>query len=556
MKTKNSTDPSHAVVLQILFKSDYLHSIEEKCEALRTQIADEKDVATRVQLNGQLQFHRVHISKLFIIVTNIYDTFRTIPFESKRLKQAKKCFYASKFTEMDELLDPDETRADSRREKDPLKLQAISYEMIIKGLYHYTFLENNKWIEPVRRFLSSAFKTSQNAHTAFEWATYLSRTDKKNQALPLFDTAYTLAEALEEEYRFLYQAKCLWAKSEIEALKHNYAQAIPYASQALHLYTELAEQNAAEYRPRKVELLTTLGDYQMSANNPAVALIVFEEAVKIRRPLVLLDNYDSAVNLATLLDKQAAAHTAVGEYQAAFELYEESLRIKASDAFAKYESILEMKAATLCGMTDTYIAVKDYDAALRCANEALDIYRNGNDIDLSAPVPIPGTVKVLGKLSEINAFLGHLDDAIEQKQWVLSFLTSLAPGMIENEVLMSSVAENMYSLATLYYKSELYEDYLSLVGDTLKVFGHLNVVFPKEKKYLLKIGVLYRDVALYHQKITHNLKPMMFAVARTCEILAKEERDPEAERAYQDALWIQREYPSIPQDKKKGSRSR
>lgn len=545
--TIEESDPSQVVAMKIMYVSDYFRDLGSEMDELKEQVANEKDVTSRAKLTTQLQLKIARMAKTYQVAVFIYNTFRSIPYLSDRLKKAKKYFYKGEFLKMDEILDADAARIDAKYEKDPVILQTISYEMVVKGLFHRSLSDNTVAEESLRRYLSFAFKTSQNVHTTFEWATFLMMHAKKHdQAFPLFDIAYTLAETLDDEYRRFYQAQCLCSKSEIEKSKHNTEQAILFASQALNLYTELAEQNPAEYASRKIDLLTIIGDYHMSDNRPDIAVVVYEEAAKLRRPLVLTDDHDSSASLVALLDKQAIAHSAIGEYQTAFDLFEESLRLQKASAFSDdNDTMFGTRADTLSNMADTYMAVKDYEEALRCAKEAFELYKKGGDMKPSEL--LPGSLRLVGKISRLYSLLGDTDTAFDYLSVSLKFFSGLDQEMWKEEQLSKAMADNTYELAFIYYKDKSYDNYFSTLGMVIEAYNCLASIYRDEKKYCIKLGVLFRDVALYHQKISGKLKPMIFAAKRAFEFLDKENRNAEAEQAYQDVLQIRKEYPELPQ---------
>jgi tetratricopeptide (TPR) repeat protein len=535
------SESSHAVALHIAYRSAFFRGLEEKYETLKEQMKDEKEREDQMKTNVQVRFLGDRMAKLVLMTANIHDTFRTIPFVSERLKMARALFYKGKFPELDEFLDFDQICAHGQREDQPDERQAFSYELIIKALYHHTFNETTDWIEAVRKFLSAAVELSDNVHTSFEWGDFLTKVKESEPALEALDRAYKQAGKMkEEEYRLLYQAKCLASKGIAEGERGDYAKAAKYASQALALYTELAELDPVKYRSCMVDMLITVGDYHMSANNPSVAVVVYEEAIKIRRPLVLLDDYDTSLSLALLLDKQAAVHTALGEYKAAFELYEESLRIHDTDAFADRNEMLEMKANTIFHMVETYVAVKDYESALRCTKEAMDIYHKVDNIDISSPM-LP-SVKVMRRRSEIHELTGQWEEAVEEKEMVMMFITMLAPSFLENEEWMKDVAETTYSVAKLHLKCKNKKEYFTTLVRAFDFFGHLDAVFNKEE-YKLRIACIIGDIAYYHETISRHRKPMRYAANKAFGLLSEMERDEEAERIYQDVQRIIRDYP-------------
>ncbi|MDR1674914.1 MAG: hypothetical protein LBR86_00350, partial [Tannerella sp.] len=169
MKEDNSidrTEPSDVIVTQILEKSEYFNSIMDFLISLKEKIEHTHDEESLLKWNGKLQVQMERATKLKEYTEYIHETFRTIPRWSERLQQAEAYFYQGKFPEMDEVLDASEIRAEierleedrfstdeDRKKKTHIRLECKSYELIVKALYHYTFVENPNWYDDVYNLL-------------------------------------------------------------------------------------------------------------------------------------------------------------------------------------------------------------------------------------------------------------------------------------------------------------------------------------------------------------------------------------------------------------------
>ncbi|MDR1331539.1 MAG: tetratricopeptide repeat protein, partial [Tannerella sp.] len=358
----NEKGPSHIVVNRILERSVYCNDIMDTAISLKEQIEQTQDENALLELNKKLQLLIDRQLKLKEYTISLHETFRTIPHRSERLQRASEHFYRGEFPEMDQALDDvaifeeiDRLEEDfyketdeERKEKLRIRLRRRSYELIVKALYRYTFVENPEWYKDVYRLLEKARDASFNVHTLYELAAYLRLTDELDWAFELLDDASVMADDLEGEACKLYKAKSFWAMGAIASKRKDYPKNIEHTGKALTLYTELSEQDPAEYREEVANMMSIIGDSHGLSDNFPVALLIFEEVAKIRRELSLLHgNPEYALHLADTLDKLAIVHTRLDENREAVECLEEALRIKDDNVDYNLYSLLESKANTL-----------------------------------------------------------------------------------------------------------------------------------------------------------------------------------------------------------------
>ncbi|MDR1223990.1 MAG: tetratricopeptide repeat protein [Tannerella sp.] len=533
------TEPSRTVVDRIMEKSEYCNRIMDTAIELKEKIEDTQDEETLLKLNSELQLQMNRMLKLKEYAFNIHETFRTIPHSSKRLQQAEEYFYQGKFREMDEALDQAEICAEieileddllsedeERQKKANARLECRSYELIIKALYRYTFIENPEWYEDVYNLLEAAHDASCNVHALFELAAYLMTTEEQKWAIELLDDAYIMAQDLNEEDCHLYEAKCLWARGIIARREQNLPESIEHAGKALKIYTRLTEKNPAEYRPRMADMLTIMGDNHTFSKNYPTALVVFEEAVKIRRELALHGSEEDALSLARTLDKLAVVHICLGEYGDAIRHFEEALRIEDDHLEYNLYMVLSAKANTLYNLSIALFQAKEHDRAIRRAKEELDIRREVQDTDPFGQLPLMARTRNV--LANIYLDLHRSEDAIREREKIVKLYKTLAKH--SPEAWLGYLGEALNYASNLYFSMKSYGKYFLSMKEALEVFRKLAVTAPAE--YLPTVGCLLGNVCYYYEKVSPDRKKSLEAAREAFQILSSIERDEATEIVY------------------------
>jgi tetratricopeptide (TPR) repeat protein len=546
----NRTDPSRIVVEQILEKSGYCNRIMEKAIDLKEKIERTRDEKTLLKLNDELQLKMQRMSKLKEYTFDLLDTFRTVPLRSKRLQQAEAYFYEGKYAEMDEVLDADKICEETGRlsdefalatdsegmEKAKMLLEERSYELVVKALYHYTFIENPKWYKDVYRLLSNAKEASFNVHTCFELGSYLMKTNEQDWAFELLDDACIIAGDTEGESYRLCEAKCLWALGLLSKQKADFPKAIEYAGKSLKIYTALSEKNPAEYRPRMSDMLVVMGNYSVGSRNFPVALVEFEEAMKIRRELALHGTQEDAMHLADVLDKLGSVHLCLKEFPEAFARYEEAVRIKDDNVDFNLYHVLESKANTLHNMESAYFTLHEYEKAIRLAKEELDIRKQVQETDPFGQ--LPHLAEARDMLGDLYLRLGQTEDAVREREKALKIYKVLAEHAPENWLCNLGEATNHCS--NLYFHLKSYGKYFLSMKEAIEIFRRLAVTDPDE--YLTAVGCLLSNLCHYYEKISPNREKALEAARESFRILSAVEREGDVEMAYDAAKQIISKY--------------
>jgi tetratricopeptide (TPR) repeat protein len=536
----NENDPSHIIVEQIMEMSEYRSNLWEATLELKRKLDETRDKKILLKLNDEMQTHIMRMSKLKEYTGYLIETFRTVPLRSERLQQAEMYFYQGKYPEMDEALDAGKIRAEierleedryskdeDRREKVRTLLEYRSYELVVKALYGYTFIDNPKWHESVYHLLKDAYDASFNMHSRYELASYLMLTDEQEWAFEVMDDAYIIARDTEGEAARQYEAKSLWALGVMARKKKDYPKAVEYAGKALKIYTELTEKNPAEYRPKMSDMLVIVGDYHTYMKNYPVALVVFEEAMKIRRELALHGSFEYAMNLADVTDKLGSIHLCMEEYPEAISHYEEALRIKEDNIDNNLYQVLESKANTLYNLTVAHFSMHEYEKAVRRANEELEARKEVQEIDPFGQLPY--RAKTGSILADLYLHLNRPEDAVRERERVVKLYRALAEHSREDDWL-NSLGEALNHCSNLYFRMKSYGKYILTTKEAVKIFRRLAIADPKE--YLLTVGCLLGNICHFYEQISPDRKKALEAATEACRILSTLERDETVEFMY------------------------
>jgi tetratricopeptide (TPR) repeat protein len=535
----NNSEPSVVVVRQILGKSGYFNGMMDSIISLKEKIEHTKDEESLLKLNNELQLNVNRMSKLGEYTEDLHETFRTIPFQTERLKQAEEYFYQGKFPEMDAVLDASKIRAeiehleenflskdDELIKKTRTRLECKSYELLIKALYGYTLIDNPKWRDHVYELLLDAHNASSNTHTGYELGFFLSSTVEREWAFELLDDTYFLAEYLEEESCGLYKAKTLRAMGNLSVNKQEIPKAIEYFGKALTQYTGLSKKNPAEYRPKMAAMLVLLGNHHTFSKNYPVALVVFEEAANILSELASSGNWEYTMELSDVMDKLGSVHLCKGEYVEACQRYEEALKIKDDNIEQNLYHILASKASTLYNLTIAHYAAQEYGKAISRAKEELDARKKLQEIDPFGQLPYRAKIRML--LGDIYLHLNRPVDAVREREKVVKIYKILAKRLPDEH--LANLGEALNHCSNLYFNMKSYYKYFAMLTEALELFRKLAGADPE--RYSLTVVCLLANVCHYYEKISPNRKKAIEYARETYDILSSIERDETTEVAF------------------------
>ena len=543
MKTNNlfdTTEPSDALVEQVLERSAYFNDFIESLPDLKEKIERTKDNKALLRLNKKMTLTLKKCEKLKECTWHLLDLFKTIPLLSERLEKAGKCFYQGKFLEIDEALDAEEIRAEiqaleeerplasgERKEDIETLLEYRSYELVVKALHSYTLIENEQWHESVYNLLQDAYDASYNVISYYEFGYYLSLTDEHEWATDVLMDAHVAAR--EDEAYSLYDAKCLWAMGLAAKRAKDYKLAAEHTGKALKIYTRLAGKNPVEYSPRMSNMLVVMGNDHVFMNNFSVALVVFEEALRIRREFPARGSaYEHAMNIANVLDKLAYVHISLKEYPEAISRLEESLRIQDSVMEDNVYQTLESKADTLHLLMGAHLAAGEFDKALRQGNEEVKVRERVREIDPFGQLARIAEVRAL--LGDLYARFNRVDNITVEREKVVKLYKILAEHFPKDNWL-PVLGEKLNHCSNLYFHRKMYGKYFRTMEEAMKVFRELALVDPDE--YLATVGCLLANYCHYYSEIAPDKKKAREAANEAYEILeATVDRSDVAEFAY------------------------
>jgi tetratricopeptide (TPR) repeat protein len=528
------------VIQQILDKSEYYNRIMDSLIPFKEKMEHTQDEESLLKLSNELQLQLNRMSKLKEYAGYIHELFRIIPSRSERLQQAEAYFYQGKFPEMDEVLDATKIRAEIERQneirfsakdkeqeqKARIRTDHKSYELIVKAFYRYTFIEYPKWYEEVFDLLRDAEAFSTNVQAMYELGAYLKDTDEREWAFQLLNDAYVISGGIEGEIGRLYEAKSLWAMGILSRRENDYPEAIEYLRKSVKIYTDLSETNPAEYLPMTSNMLTVLGDCHTFSKNFSVALVVFEEAVNIRRKLALYGNWEESINLADVLDKLATVHLCLGRFGEAVPLYEEALRIKEGHIEKNLYIILESKASTLYNLAITHFAAQEYEKSIRRTKEELVIRKQVQDIDPFGQLPLLARSRAL--LGDLYLYTDRPEDAIREREKVVKLYKLLAK--CSGDKYLPNLGEAVNHCSNLYFRMKSYGKYFLSLQEALEIFRKLATSDPEE--YLPTVGCLLGNVCHYYERVAPNKKKAVENARESYKILSSIERSETAELAF------------------------
>jgi tetratricopeptide (TPR) repeat protein len=560
MKTNNSpineTDPSYIIIEQILARSEDYNRIMDSAVSLKEKLEHTQDNESRLKLNDEIKLKILQMSKLKECTSHILETFRTIPRCSERLQQAKAYFYQGKFREMDEVLDDSKIREEiddleenrfskdkDLHEKAHIQLEYKSYELVVKALYRYTFVDNPEWYNDVYNLLSDADDISTNFHAMYEFGSYLMLTEEQKWAEERLSDAYVVSRDTEGEAGRIYEAKSLRNLGILSKKENDLSAAIEYAAKALKIYTGLSESNPTEYRPEMSYMLIVLGNYHTLSENFSVATVIFEEATEIMRELVMRHgNWEYSMQLANALDKLGCIYVYRKEYPDAISQYEEALKIMNDNIDYNLYQILESKAKTLYNMTVACVAMQDYEKGIRIAKEELDIRKQIQDVD---PVgQLPYKARTRNVLADIYLYLKRPADAVRERENVVK-LNKILVEHYQDECL-PNLGEAIIQCSDLYFHMKSYDKYVYAVTEAMKIFRKL--VATDQETYLPTVIYLLKNLCIFYETISPNGEKALEIAMEIHQILSSGERDEKYEVIYTEVKRVIEKFRKNPPD--------
>jgi hypothetical protein len=547
------TDPSHILLSKIVGQSDQCNALLQQVNALKKQIAHEHDEASLLLLNNELNTHMNRLGKLQECVADILDTFRTIPLSSPRLQKAEEFFYNGKFDEMNQTLDPENIRQEVETLRQDPKLKgaqwwkhpsphqiALSYEMLIKALYHYSLIDNPNWFKLVYQYLGEAYNINANTHTSYETAAFLKQTSQTNSTFSILDQVDIYGDALDLDALLLYQAKAFWVRSFIARTRKNLDGAILFATRALEKFTALCKINPNEYLLRMSLMLMILGDDNIYLKKPRIAIIQYEEAVRVRRQIALDGSFNAAMNLATALEKAGVTHLLLKETREALPCFEEAIQVLDNNLkFNPYE-VLKQKAEDLYNLAYCHVVLGKFETALPLAKEKLATHKRIQDIDPFGQ--LPHIIQSRNLLSNIYEDLYQPENAVREKERVIKLYKTLnnhhPDGRYRHDLLAA-----INHRSNLYRKMHRFDKALPSLREALELARTLATEDPVSKPLRTMIGVITGHIAAALFALAADRPAMMAAARESCEILATTHRDKKLEKLYQEIILIIRSKP-------------
>lgn len=552
--------PSNLVANQIMFRSAECNEVANSFLPIKKEIEKEADAAKLLELNNLLKLKMRHVKQLHLHLEDIIHTFRTFSPRSPRLEKAEECFYQGQLSEMDKILDykqiekeiealDEKTPANDAEEKALTEqLTCLGIELVVKALYHYTFVEDPEWHETVYECLDLANEANNcSPHALYELGVYLLLTEEKKWAVELLEDAEILSENLGGEAALFYRAKSLTALATLPFKKEDYAAAIEYDSKAVKIYTELCQQNPAEYRSDLAEALKRLAFSHVNNKNYAVGAVIMEERLRVQREIIAHsgDNFpfrmetssseqfgdwegefQAQMQLAETLAYLASIHTALGEFPQALERYEERMQILNANMDVNIYTVLEEKAKTLRALGIIYIKKNDAEAALKCFLQAVEISQQVQDID---PIgQLPRIIEDRDALAKIYRQLQRLEDALREREKIVKLYKILYEQYPELHIL--EALSEAVNLRTNHYgylnKNTKYRTSL------LEAIDFSRKLAAEQPESILAVAVNLANLSYIYKREGGRRKEMLEAAQEAYDILAPIERGEFLEDVY------------------------
>jgi hypothetical protein len=581
-------DPNIAV-RQIVASSEVHRMCYEKCERLKDAIyrTPEGSPERRKKIE-KLNFHSRQYRQLLEATEYIYELFRTVPRLSPHMAEAERCFLNSDFAGMDDALPEEEIMAEINRLKQEqdsanwdeteLLLEEKSYELILKGLLHYTHTDHPEWYKDLWRSLTEALEASGNTHTLYYngWYSLLyMELDKAEEFYTDATDERWMGDDLTDESKRFFKARCLRHLSYLSYRKGDLTAAIRSMQQTLKLYTELKDEKPAAYLPAVAKALAILGDYHTQNKAYTVALMEYEEALRIRRRLAVDDSEAYLPLVSELLDAVGAMHMMKEEYKDAIARFEEAISIKRSFLEFDKQAVMDMLAVSLDNLATAYYVMNRREELIPLLTEVAALHR---ELAVTEPdVHQPKLARALCKVAAQHRNWKENKEAYRDmtegiaiyrecaRQSPAEYLPSLGEKLEEldgwcwydkkyaeaieacregtevcrrlaeesPEKYLPKLGETLNRLAAMYYDTGDYEPSLAIYLDGVEVSRKL---VERDKRYGHILGCLLTGLGAYYTDIFPDREKALAAVREACAILRPLRRqNPECEKAYNKA---------------------
>ncbi len=323
-------------------------------------------------------------------VFRLYDTFTNINISTERLRLAKSFFDEGKFREADAILKAEEMGSDLSKlkerdkqldaEKDEIQKGRgqIANEFLIKAQLWTTFYSEPDWFERTVDIYEKALDAARNVAIVFQYAIFLYKHNKFNQAQPLYEEALQIYRELARENPQTYLPDVAMTLNNLAVLhtnKNELNEAFEKHQEALQIRRELAKENPATYLPDVAMTLNNLAVLHKINNEFGDAIEKHQEALQIRRALAKENSVKYLPDVAVSLNNLANIYWNKSEFGEALEKHQEALQIRRALAKENPGTYFPDVAETLLNLALLQKAKNEFDEALEKYQEALQIYR-------------------------------------------------------------------------------------------------------------------------------------------------------------------------------------
>jgi tetratricopeptide (TPR) repeat protein len=460
----------------------------------------------------QLNMHSRRRRNLFDATENIYELFRTFPRRSRRMVEAERRFLDGDFIGMDDVLQEEEIMAEINKLKEEQKqelfisnwqqmeilLREKSYELLLKGLLHYTHVDNPIWYKNFWRLITEALDASVNTHTLCYNGWYCIMYKYFDRAKEFYTDAIEerwTEENLSDESRLFFEAKCHRYLGYISFLEENLPEAIRSVQRSLTLFTKLKDINPAVYFSDVAETLTMLGDYHTHTEAYSVALVEYEEALRIRRRLAVDDGEAYLPVVAGLLNSLGIMHVMKKEYRDAIACCEEAISIERNFLELNRQAFMSMLTNSINNMTTAYFMMNKREKLIPLLTELVAIYR---ELAVTEPdIQRPRLAYALCQIAIQRRFWKEHEEAYRDMEEGIALYRESA--LQSPSKYLPLLAKWLSELDDWHWNDGNREASFELCCERTDVYRRLAEESPE--KYLPKLGeTLDRLAAIYHDR--------------------------------------------------------